>query len=251
MSGWMIAFAACIPIIQLLMICFCDDGKIPIMFFACSIFGLAPVIFAESVVFFSIGIVFCVNFLAFFIAMLIAVAIESDGLISETTSQIIFVVLYLVVYVGLSIFIIEPAVENRRYENEVILIETPEVTEKRYELFTENDMENSDNIDFFSVIKICCEDVRSEDYYMIYYKIEDGNKIITVPVCIDESDIEIVPIKSGVEAGETEYFLEITEEYYKEDRNVEPYVVEYSHTEVKYELHLKESSIRRIPEITR
>ena len=56
-------------------------------------------------------------------------------------------------------------------------------------------------------------------------------------------------MERGFESADSEYFLKITETYYKEDRNKEPYEVEFDTEVIRYRLYLNESTINQIPEI--
>lgn len=62
--------------------------------------------------------------------------------------------------------------------------------------------------------------------------------------------VEIIPLDNGIEDSGEEYLLKITKTYYKDDGNQEPTVAIVDHEETCYKLYLKESTVRKIFELT-
>lgn len=251
MIGWMIAATVVIMIIQIALLCMeYPEGAVGVWAIS-FILGLAMTIFCESVLLFAIGAILLLSALATIVSVIGALTISETSRREFIVFDVSFVILYLILCITCNIYVVAPQIDNKIYEAEVVRIESPEVHEKRYEILSEEDLSNAKDLEFSSIIKICDESGKSGDYYIIYYKLEESDEIVTVPLCIVESELEIIPITYGVEAYDSEYLLEITETYYKEDRNQNPPVVEYDSTVVRYELYLKESTISKIPEITR
>lgn len=249
MTDWMIGLVIVAGIIQWATAIFTErDGtRVCAIFIGC----LGFCFITRSVEIQSIGAILGMCGGCAFVVSMAIYSIAPDCWNDELLFGMLFTTFFLIVYVMLSIWVINPIISEIRAEANIIQIETPEIQEERYEIFSGDELVSiTGNIEISNVIKYIDSSGKIEDYYIVLCKMSDGDVVNVIPVVVNESDIEIIPLESITTNSESEYLLEITETYYREDRNQESYEVEFDSQVVKYKLYLRMSTIDRIPEFT-
>lgn len=246
MENWMFWLVGVIAVAQIIFLIV--DERIAIAHMLILGIGFF-MLWSDSIAVYSIGLIFVVHFVSAIIGIWPSSHLAGERLLARVLFVISFSIIYLMTFVFGNMIIVPMLVENAKYNQNVVAIETPEVESTRYEIVSDEDFAGMENVHFTNIIYVVDNDMDrknlGESYYLIYCNDPVSGEINGAPFCIVESKLDIKLQSNEMEAVESEYLLVVTEKYYKEDRNKVPYERRYTSENIRYELYVTEETFNR------
>ena len=123
------------------------------------------------------------------------------------------------------------------YESNIVINETPVVTEERYEILGGNDTTRTSGYVTGGGLYYIHGSTDENSYYKIYYPMQNSiGEVEAVPMEVKENQTKIILLAE--ESKEGEYLLKKVYTYYREDRNKEPIEKEVYHQDIEYKLYV-------------